>query len=151
MKKYDRFLFIDNKTNLLRNKTSIERLVKMSNVKEPSVPVAIQCGYGQVATGMVSLLSRFPNNVEDDAIGTARLFETVIGEYNRRIFETINPLYWINLVIYLPKNILSYLGLNTESVIIKIAQIFYWILTPIILIFRNDITTKLIDYISSLS
>ncbi len=43
------------------------------------------------------------------------------------MIETFNPLYWIEAVINLPKQLLNYLGLPSESIVIKIAQLMWWI------------------------
>ena len=57
----------------------------------------------------------------------AAMFHNAIGAYRSRMWETINPLYWIESVINLPKLALTHLGVPAESVIVKISQLLYWL------------------------
>ncbi len=56
------------------------------------------------------------------------MLHEAIGTYRARIFETFLPMYWIELLLYLPREILRYLGLPPESLATKTLQLFYWFL-----------------------
>jgi len=68
-----------------------------------------------------------------------RSFDDAIGIYLSRIKESPNPLYWLDLVICLPKNALCYLGAKPETVIIKILQIVWWIAVFTVTLFKPEI------------
>ena len=61
------------------------------------------------------------------------------GIFKSRIFEAFSPLYWINCILFLPRNILTYLGLDADGIMSKILQLLYWITTPLIVAFRDSI------------
>lgn len=84
-------------------------------------------GYVYVRTGGASIFQNFPNAREDYAHSVVRMFHQATGVYRSRMIETFNPLYWIEAVINLPKQLLNYLGLPSESIVIKIAQLMWWI------------------------
>ena len=56
-----------------------------------------------------------------------------------RILESLNPLYWIDAIINLPKKALLYLGMSPESVFIKLFQIIWWITMPIFILYRDKL------------
>ena len=53
------------------------------------------------------------------------------GYYKVQALKSFNPLYWIEILIFLPREILKYIGVDEKekvgSIITKIIQIIYWI------------------------
>jgi hypothetical protein len=86
-----------------------------------------------------SVFQNFPSKSADHAMTAMRDFQDAMGIYRRRIFESFNPLYWINLVLFLPKNILGYVGFKTETALIKIFQLIWWLAGIVFAIFKDDI------------
>lgn len=41
-------------------------------------------------------------------------------------------MYWIEALIYLPREVLGYLGVSAESAFVKVAQIIWWITTTLL-------------------
>ena len=80
-----------------------------------------------------------PVRREDIVRITLGMFHRAIGVYRSRMIETINPLYWIETIIFLPRQILNYLGVTPESVIIKIAQLIYWLAAFVFGIYRFEV------------
>lgn len=64
--------------------------------------------------------------------------------------QNFNPFYWINLIIFLPQNIIRYLGFKTSKKSIKIINFIYWILTPLFTIYNDEITTYIKETIKLL-
>lgn len=56
------------------------------------------------------------------------MFHDSLGVFKGRIKESLNPIYWIEFLIHLPKNILLYFDIPSKSILIKITQIFYWVI-----------------------
>ena len=58
------------------------------------------------------------------------MFAESKGAYKSKILETFNPLYWIELIIWLPKQFTLFLGLNKELKAVKtiniLLQTIYW-------------------------
>lgn len=125
-------------------------LMKKANVSDSLLPNVQPVGYGQIVTANISVQKNFPSDRNDLFQITFGMFYEAIGIYKKRIIETFNPIYWIELIIFLPKNILTYLSVKSESIIIKLVQIIWWIIgiifTVLLTIYKNEI----IEFIRSL-
>lgn len=134
------FDFLKQKdTNLSTYKRSIVNLFKRAGVKDSYIPTVNAVGYGQIASFNASIFANFPNLFKDHVSITLNMFDEAIGVYRSRIFETFNPFFWVECIIFLPKNILQYLGIDSEKVIVKIFQVIWWFAAPISIIFRDSI------------
>lgn len=72
------------------------------------------------------------------------------GYYKHKFFQNFNPFYWINFVLFLPQNIIYYLGFKRKSKSIKLLNIIWWIFSIIFAIYQNEITTFIKELIKSL-
>ena len=68
------------------------------------------------------------------------------GTFKHRIIENFSPLFWIDCVLFLPRTVLEYMGVDGNGVITKVFQLLYWAAAPLLLVFRD----KLSQYILSL-
>ena len=59
------------------------------------------------------------------------MFHKGIGVYKSRMIEAVNPLYWLEVVLLLPKHALSLLGVPPESSLTRIVQLLYWAVVAI--------------------
>lgn len=55
------------------------------------------------------------------------------------MMECISPLYWVQLVVFLPVKLCGYLGISETKAIPKLLQAVYWLLAPLLLIFRSQL------------
>lgn len=55
------------------------------------------------------------------------VFQKTIGVYKLRIFECVNPFYWL----FLPKYIFKYLGYEPSKVIVSLSTLIYWVLSTV--------------------
>ena len=58
-------------------------------------------------------------------------FKQAIGVFKRRIYDSINPIFWIELIIYMPKHTLEFIGVSGKNRT-NIFQVIYWFLGIII-------------------
>lgn len=79
----------------------------------------------------------------NDYDNVIEIIRDALAIFLNRILESLNPLYWIETIINLPKTALIYLGLPSESVFIKALQLIWWILAPICIIFRDKLLSFL--------
>ncbi|BFH70640.1 hypothetical protein J27TS7_57660 [Paenibacillus dendritiformis] len=115
--------------SIVEDKATIKKLILGAGVNDAKVDYVEPLGYWHVSTGFASTLENFPSNLERMAPHMIRMFEEALGVYKTRCFETFNPMYWIEFVIYLPKNFLVYLGVNSENIGVKLIQIVWWFIT----------------------
>ena len=52
-----------------------------------------------------------------------------VGVYKTRTLEALNPLHWVETLIFLPREILNYLGVSQANVVSKLLQLIYWFVT----------------------
>jgi hypothetical protein len=65
-------------------------------------------------------------------------FQQAITIFKQNIKDAINPIYWLDFIIFLPRHTATYLNVSPEKVGIKISQIIWWFLNIIYVIFRNE-------------
>jgi hypothetical protein len=120
-------------------RSEIISLFKCANIEDLCVPAATPLGFGQLATFKSSAFTNFPSKVYEQAVLTEKLFNDAIGVYRTRTIESFSPVYWINAIVFLPKNLLCYLGLKPENVIIKLLQLSWWLFGLLFGLFKDDV------------
>lgn len=135
------YAYLSNKdAKIFQYKTSCINLFKILNVSDSKIPITQKTGYGQLANFTTSLFENFPDNTTLFAPETRRIFQDAIGICRSHIFECFSLKYWINCILFLPKKILTYLNIPTESIFIKIFQVIYWLIGLVVTIFSTDIS-----------
>lgn len=144
-RKYQKFLEKQN-FDFSVHTASLVHLFKQASIKEYAVPYAQPAGAGYVSTGRASIYDNLSSLREDVVTSVIHSFLVAKGTFTHRIFETLSPLYWINCVIFLPRRIYEYLGIDADKLSCRVIQLLYWVLTPLLLTFRDHIY----QYISAL-
>ncbi|MFC1613513.1 hypothetical protein ACFL23_04235 [Patescibacteria group bacterium] len=125
---------------ITENKQKIVKVMQKAGIKDSLRPHIELTGYGYVGTGNVSIFTNLDARRKDIVdLVYSHLRETK-AIFKSRIIDSINPFYWIDFVIFLPKRILEYIGVKGSSVILKILQLIWWFLvfmSTIIGIFFN--------------
>lgn len=119
--------------------TALVQLFKSAGMKDRQIPFVQPMGYGQLLQGHTSLFSNIDNRREDVVANMLKCFAEARGTFKHRIWETFSPLFWINCLLFLPRTILSYLGVKADSLIVKLFQLLYWFATPFLVAFREQI------------
>lgn len=103
----------------------------VSVVESRMLPYVQPLGMGHVSRGYADIFEQFPSRRQDFASAIIIMMEESIGFYKYKIRQCITPFYWIELIVWFPKKLLTYLGLNTElksiGVISILSQLIYWI------------------------
>ena len=120
--------------DLAKSRSSFKSLMKKADIDDCIVPKTIPTGYMSVAHVNYPVLEQFPSREESFVVATNTKMLEAMGVFKSRCIETVNPIYWINTVIFLPKKVISYLGVSAESILIKLAQLIWWIVCLIITI-----------------
>jgi hypothetical protein len=145
---------IDHTSEMVGHKSQVIKLFQDAGVEDSYRVVVEPLGFRQIQTAKVSVWANFPNSEEYFAVLTTRMFHQAIGAYRSRVLETFNPLYWIEFVINLPRQALSYLGVSPESATIKIAQLAYWVVGAVFgflfALYKPEIEKLVRDWIDKL-
>lgn len=134
-----------NNVNIIRYRHSIAKLFKRANVKEHNISRIRPLGYSQIQAVQISAIENIGVLDKELLIHTVTLFEESIGVFKSRMIESFNPLFWIELIIFLPRSIISYLGFKPESIFVRILQVLWWLITPVAIFFRDYINQFIID------
>lgn len=126
LERYMRWL-IDKDEVLIQSKAQMIQLLKDADVSDSYVGFVEPMGFMQVRTGNASVFANLFNSRMDIVTLVNSMFNQAIGTYRARMIETFNPLYWLEAAINMPKHLSKYLGVSQESVLIKLAQLVWWV------------------------
>ena len=135
--KYLKWLSGDKKTKILQDRTNLKRLIEQADIDEAYIPTSQLLGYGQVANYNINVLENFPSNRRDLVVITTRLINDALGVYKQRIINVFNPLWWIKSIIFLPRVLTNYIGINVDSLSVKIIQVLWWMIGVAVTIFKT--------------
>ena len=130
----------------------IAKLFKEAGIEDSHVPYVEPVGYNHIITTTVSALENIGTRRQDVVQNITAMFHRAKGIYRGRMLDAINPLYWLMLIIYLPKNLFQYVGASPEGIGVKIAQVIYWLLATIggliVTLFGNEINAYIKEIIT---
>ena len=150
-KKYDNYL--NNKittSEILRDKNKVKNLILKANVKDMEIRSMEPIGFGYVNNVKFSVLDNLATKNSEIVPRVLSMFEIALGEYKNRAFESFNPIFWMDFIIFLPNKIFNYLGIKAENFISKMIQIIYWISCFLYGIFSEEINSFIQNFLSSL-
>lgn len=125
-------------------------LFKKAGIKDIQTPVSQSMGHGQIANFGASVFTNFPMAQKAIAEPALIMFRNAIGIYKTRMRDAVNPVYWIDLVVFFPKNILCYIGLDSETSAFKLWNVFltfiWWSICTTVAIFQPEIKDFIITH-----
>ncbi|HSE21376.1 MAG TPA: hypothetical protein VLB68_06940 [Pyrinomonadaceae bacterium] len=124
---YLSWLTVKRTSKLLEKRAQVVGLLKDAGVDDSYVGIAEPVGFMHVQTGNASVFDNFPSAREDMAGIMNTLLLQAIGTFRSRIWQTFNPLFWIEFLIHLPRHTLRYLGVSPDGVVVKLAQLIWWL------------------------
>lgn len=111
--------------------TSAEVKELLKDYADNFIPHVQPAGLGVVHSMKVKILSQYPSSIEEIAIAQINIFREALSKFKYEIKQCFNPFYWIDAVIWLPKNIVLFLGFNDDLKAVKAINIFlqlaYWL------------------------
>lgn len=129
---------------------SVVPLFKQAGIREYTIPYVLPAGDGFVSTGHALIFENISNTREDVVQGMLSCFSVAKGTFKHRILEAMSPLYWINCILFLPRKIYEYIGIDAGKISCKLLQLIYWILTPLLIALRADLYQYIAKFFSQL-
>lgn len=87
-------------------------------------------------------LELFERNLIHNVI-TERLFKEAVGKYKYEFDKAKSINYWIETIVFLPRNMLKYLGLNTNKTTVKILgavlNFIYWVFWIVFTFYKDEV------------
>lgn len=147
--------FIDHKrTDMNLYKQEVISLFQKAGVKDVKTPVSEPVGYAQVVNVNVSVFSMFPSLRPTFSSEALNMFEEAEGSFMKNMRDSLNLLYWIDFILFLPKSLLSYLGFPSDAVIFRLCNVLltfiWWLIGILFVFFKPQIQDFAIEFIRNL-
>ena len=143
----------DKPNHIEQYKLQTIKLFKEAGIADTYTPVSQPMGFNQIANMQASVFVNFPSNMLVIAKPALDMFQNAIGIYRSRMIDSFNPIYWIELIIFLPKNLLIYIGLDSEKIAFKLCNVLltaiWWIASGLLIFFKTDLLNITIEFLGS--
>lgn len=117
------------------------------------MPYVEMLGWGHGVSTHLRLVDNLTNLREDVVPMVSRLFDLASGVFRMRIKEAFSPLYWIDCVVFAPKHLITYLGIDTNKSAAKalnaILTVLWWCGSAVVVFYRGEIADRLISILES--
>lgn len=133
--------FKQNDEKFLYHKGEARRLLKGANIPDISIPISEPTGYGPIRNYTAPIFENLDSKNVYIASTVVGKFDEAIGTYFHRAIESFNPLYWLETIIFLPKSLLQYVGMDMNKPAFKLCNVlltFIWWLISSLFIFFNE-------------
>lgn len=114
-------------------------LFKRARVPDILIPFVQSLGWGQAIQTNTTLFANVDSRDETAITNMQRCFQEARGVFKLRMRQCVSPLFWIECLIFLPRDLLGYLGLSDESIVTKLLQVLYWFIVPLLALFRDEL------------
>ena len=131
---------------------SFEKLLKRANIKDSFVAEAEPIGYGHIVTRNISVMLNIQSKRQDIASLVNHQLIRAKGVYSLRIKECFSPIYWIECIVFMPRHLLDYLGIDKDKVGYKLSNVLltfiWWSIGAAVAIFRDEIRNIIVQFAS---
>jgi len=132
------------------NKHRIISIFKRAGLKDFNTSAAEPAGLGMMKTVHYSFFDNIAFQNTKVAGLVIQYFKEAMGVFENRIYDSINPICWIETLVFLPRKIFKYLGVGADSLLIKIFQVLWWLVgaasTVIGIVFNAEFHAWLSNY-----
>lgn len=116
---------------ITEKRQKIAFLFRKAGIEDSYVADVEPAGYGYLTTQTVSVFQNIPSLRRD----IVRLVFSHLKEsravFIDRILDTLNPIHWLETLLYLPRRISIFLGFQPEGIVVKMSQVIWWFLGAI--------------------
>lgn len=143
LNKYHLDWLAGERDDFMLHRQEVLNLFQKAHIKNLYTPATQRIGYGKIASMDIDVFTMFPSRLEIIACPANDMFKEAEGVFRKNLFDSVNPIYWIDFILFLPKNLLLYLGLDSEKAAFKLCNILltliWWISGALLAFFRPDL------------
>ncbi|WP_342538558.1 hypothetical protein MKY15_21700 [Sporosarcina sp. FSL K6-1540] len=148
LNKYNAWIADEEDEDITIYKSELEELMKLSGYWGIKIHTLDSAGYGQVRSLSINPFSQFPNSRIDVYTVIKNNLVASGGKFRRKSTYLFNPLNWIELIVFLPKHIMSYLGVEESRLGSKIVVLIWWLIgTVLTTILLNTYSTEIGQFV----
>lgn len=141
---------IEIKGNVTEYQHELVELLKRAEIQDRHLPISIPMGFGYVSNTSRSIFDNLFVNDSEISPLVNQFFNQAKGVYKLRMKQSYNPFFWIDSIVFLPKTLSKYFGIESNSVIVKIINILYWIVSFFVFVYTEQIQTFFQSFLSKL-
>ncbi|MBK7378584.1 MAG: hypothetical protein IPJ03_06210 [Ignavibacteriales bacterium] len=112
------------------NQIEIKKIVLNTGIQDQTQTYMKPLGLGFAKEKGISALDNIAYLNSEIMESSREILTRAKGYYKIHMLKSFNPLFWIEFIVFLPKEILKYLGIpeneKISSLIIRIFQLIYW-------------------------
>lgn len=136
-------------------KSEVINLFKRAGIQNILTPTVMPIGCNKIASFNADVFTNFPSTHIDIVNGAVRMFYEAEGTFRHRFFEALNPIYWIELVLFAPKKLLAYLSFDENKTLFKACNVLltfiWWSVGVLFTFFHADLNNLLAEFMSQLN
>lgn len=125
---------------ILKNKADVIQILARCGLNDFAVSITTPSGYGHVQHKQISILQNLQFNGQIGEVHVPNTIDIYLiqakGILEKRMIEALSPLYWIDIFIFLPQKIITYLGFKLDNkkteAIARFIDVIYWIVVILI-------------------
>lgn len=128
---------------LLEKKARMKRLISESGVSKRVITRVEPAGFGYVTTSPIDVVENFMVVSDNEIVNNFRpMLREALGYFKWKRNETINPLFWMDFIIRLPKYLMEYFSPDaTTGSVYKLMQLGYWVVSVTYMLSQLKIIT----------
>lgn len=121
----------DSSWGFVKKVPEIKALIAKAGVEDQILSFMEPAGLGFAQQKRVSVLDNISANNSEIIHRVINTFYLAEGVFESRRRDAYNLFFWTETIIYLPSNILSYIGLPRISVWARVANVIGWVATVV--------------------
>mgnify|MGYP000859111453 FL=1 len=116
-----------NNIHLRQKRSLLKQLLTHANVSDAQVPIVEPMEMNHVMSSNVSALDNFPAKHKRISSVHITLINDALGVYKERMWNSFNPLWWVSVLVFFPRSLCVYLGVEAGNLAVKIVQVLWWL------------------------
>lgn len=128
---------------LQTNTLEITRIYLRTGREKPTETFMEPVGYGHVQQQNLNVLDNLMYRNQHILSRARTCLFLAQGHFLTQAKQSLNPIYWLEIVFFLPSSLVSASGIETTGKVaeigLKVAQIIYWLAIVAAFIFKPDI------------
>lgn len=130
--------------------TEITRVYELTGRGQPLESFMDAAGYGFVQQKQLNVLENLLFQNRELLYKARDRLQMAEGYFLTNAKQSLNPLFWLEILFFLPKAIFSASGLESSNKVmdisLKVAQVIYWLLIVYAFIFKPELFNFLFDH-----
>ena len=113
---------------LVEQTSSFRRMIRECNAGAGLLTRAEEAGYGYIRPVRFAAEENLALRDAEVAHVVDYIMLRIQGHYRAERNRTLSPLYWIEYVAFLPREVARYIGVGSEKPVVRVSDVAWWVL-----------------------